>query len=470
MSTVKPRRVAVVGGGISGLAAAHRLITLEPATEVTLFEASSRVGGILQTDRIDGYMVERSADNFVTNFPWGLDLCRELGIDGELLETDAARRRAMIVRNGKLHPVPAGFQLLTPSQVWPLLTTPLLSVSGKLRILREYFVPARLDASDESLASFAVRRLGREAYERLVQPLVGGIYTADPEKLSMRAALPRFCEMEAKHGGLIRAARKASAGESAAAKQASGARYSLFVAPRDGMQRIVDAVAAALPAGCVRLNTPVSRLEQTSDGWTLTCGDAATTERFDAVVVSLPAPQASRLTASVDAALAEDLSKIPYAGASVTISGYELRQIENPLDSFGFVVPEIERRDILAGSFSSRKFPGRAPEGCVLIRTFLGGALRPELVERSDDELRAIVGRELGQLLGIRGEPHLFTVQRWRGAMPQYHLGHVDLVKHITARTAEHRGLALAGNAYHGVGMPQCVHSGRRAAEKLLGA
>lgn len=469
MSAARPKRVAVVGGGISGLAAAQRLVTLEPATEVALFEASSRVGGILQTDRIDGYLVERSADNFVTNFPWGLELCRELGIDGELLETDAARRKALVVRDGRLYPVPAGFQLLTPSQLWPLATTPLLSFGGKLRALGEFFVPRRRETGDESLASFAVRRLGREAYERLVQPLVGGIYTADPAQLSMRAALPRFVELEAKYGSLIRAARQVGAGESTIAKQASGARYSLFVAPRDGMQRIVDATAAKLPPGCLRLNTSVSWLEPTPRGWQLEIAGGPV-ESFDAVIVALPAPQAAKLVAPADDALARDLAKIPYAGASVTISGYELKQIDNPLEAFGFVVPDVERRDILAASFSSRKFPGRAPDGCVLIRTFLGGAMRPEMVDRTDDELRAIVGRELGQLLGVRGEPHLFLVQRWRGAMPQYHLGHVELVARIQSRTAEHRGLALVGNAYAGVGVPQCIHSGRGAAERLLGA
>ena len=229
----KPARVAIVGGGIAGLAAAHRLVTLEPATDVVVFEADERVGGVLQTDRIDGYLVERSADSFITNIPAGVELCRELGLADELLPTNAARRKAQIVREGRLHAVPAGFQLLTPSQIWPLVTTPLLSVGGKLRMLREAFIARRADSGDESLASFAVRRFGREAYERLIQPLVGGIYTADPHQLSMRAALPKFVELEQKHGSLMRAARHLG-GDGAAAKQGAGARYGLFVAPREG--------------------------------------------------------------------------------------------------------------------------------------------------------------------------------------------------------------------------------------------
>lgn len=464
----RPRRVAVIGGGISGLAAAHRLLTLEPTTECVLLEASDRLGGILQTDRRDGYLLERSADNFVTNYAWGLELCRELGIDGELLETNSENRRAMIVRNGRLHPVPAGFQLMTPSQLWPLVTSPLLSLRGKLRVLGEWFVRRRDDSSDESLESFATRRLGREAYERLVQPLVGGIYTADPRQLSMQAALPRFCELERRYGGLIRATRSVGRDEKAAQRASSGARYSLFVAPRDGMQRLVDALVEKLPTGVVRLNSPVSRLESDSQGWRVTVANQSS-ETFDAVIVAVGAPLAARLLQTVDPGLADKLQGIPYAGASIALSGYELRQIEHPLHSFGFVVPEIERRAILAASFSSRKFPGRAPDGCVLIRTFLGGATRPEMVNLSDDEVRAVVGRELGELIGVRGEPNLFVVQRWNGKMPQYHLGHVDRVRRIEACAAEHPGLALVGNAYEGVGVPQCIHSGRRGAERVLG-
>lgn len=472
MSAIRPKRVAVIGGGIAGLAAAHRLITLEPTTEVTLFEASNKLGGVIQSERIDGYLVERSADNFITNFPWGVDLCREIGIADELLETDSARRKALVVRNGKLYPVPAGFQLLTPSQLWPLVTSPLLSFAGKLRVLKEYFVPPREDDGDESLESFTVRRLGREAFDRLVQPLVGGIYTADPAQLSMQAALPKFVELERKHGSLIRAARHLRGKEKQAANESSGARYGLFVAPRSGMGRIAEALVEKLSSVRICLNRSIMRLENTADGYTAVIDEGCTIseEKFDAVVVAIPAPRASHLLEAVDPELAAEIGKIPYAGASVALSGYELKQIGDPLDAFGFVVPAIENRNILAASFSSRKFPGRAPEGCVLIRTFLGGALRPDLVEKPEAELRAIVSRELGELLRIQGEPHLFQLQRWRGAMPQYHLGHVQRVERIQTRAARLPGMALAGNAYHGVGLPQCVRSGRQAAERLLGA
>jgi len=488
------RRIAIIGGGITGLAAAHRLTTLAPEVEVALFEAADRVGGIVQTVRHDGYLIEQSADSFVTNVPWGLELCRELGIEGELIPTVAARRKAMVVADGKLVPVPAGFQLLTPSPAAALMKSPLLSERGKMRVLTERFIAPRKPIAgaslgsaedDESLESFAVRRLGRECYERIVQPLVGGIFTADPAKLSMRAALPRFLDLEAKYGSLIAASHGAkndeqetspvggalsSAAGAVADDKSAGARYGLFVAPRNGLQTLVDALVAKLPAGVVRLNAPIERLEfaDAKKLWNVTVKGSAKIEAFDGLIIAVRAPVAARLLEAVDQELAAGFGKIPYAGSTIALSAYRLDRVADPLECFGFVVPDVERRDILAASFSSRKFPGRAPDGCVLIRTFLGGALRPDMVDLSDDEVRAIVGRELGELIGARGEPELFQIRRWHGAMPQYHLGHTALVAKLDERAGRYDGLALAGNALRGVGVPQCIRTGREAAERLL--
>jgi oxygen-dependent protoporphyrinogen oxidase len=488
----KRRRIAIIGGGITGLAAAHRLATLSPETEVALFEASERVGGILQTVRQGGYLIEQSADSFVTNVPWGLELCRELGIDDDLIPTEPSRRKAMVVRDGKLVPVPAGFQLLTPAPAATLMKSPLLSEHGKMRVLTERFIAPRTSREgvplgsaddDESLESFAVRRLGRECYDRIVQPLVGGIFTADPAKLSMRAALPRFLDLEAKYGSLIAASRQAKQddGETSPAggalssssttsvdTQSAGARYGLFVAPREGMQSIVDAIAAKLPEGGIRLSSPIERLEHSQGAWRVTVRGDAKPESFDGVIFAVRAPVAAKLLAGFDDELAQGLAKISYAGSTIALSAYRLDKVADPLDCFGFVVPDVERRDILAASFSSRKYPGRAPDGHVLIRTFLGGALRPDMLALADDDVRAIVGRELGALIGAQGEPELFEIRRWYGAMPQYHLGHAALVANLETRAARYDGLALAGNALRGVGVPQCIRTGREAAERLL--
>lgn len=462
------RRIAVLGAGITGLAAAHRLHELLPEAEVTVFDAAPRPGGVLRTDRRDGWLLERSADNFITNVPWGVELCRRLGLEGELIETDPRLRRALVVHRGQVVPVPDGFSLMTPARLWPILTTPILSWRGKLRLAGEYFVPRRRDERDESLESFAVRRLGREAFERLVQPLVAGIYTADAARLSVAAALPRFVEMEQIHGGLIRAARRRSTTGRATDDQAAGARYSLFVAPRDGMQRLVDALVERLPATALRMGTEVKRVARTPQGaWQLALGGGGEPPTVDGVIVALPAPAAARALADADRPLAELLGEIPYAGSAVALAGYRTDQFAWLPQGFGFVVPEIERRRLLAASFASHKFPGRAPAGHVLVRLFFGGAMHPEMDELDEAELQRIAAEELGALCGLKGEPQFFEVQRWRGAMPQYHLGHLERLRRIEARVGELPGLRLAGNAYHGVGVPQCIDSGQRAAEEL---
>ena len=393
-----PRKIAVIGGGISGLAAAHRLSELDDTLDVTLFEGSGRLGGVLQTEQRDGFLIERSGDMFTTREPWALDLCRRIGLEDELIETDAQMRKAFIVRRGKLVSVPSGFSLMSPTRIWPMVTTPLLSVQGKMRLAWEYFAPAKKGDNDESLADFARRRMGCEAYERIIQPLIGGIYTADPEKLSMAATMSQFVELERRHGSVIRGtlARQQS---NKTEQNASGARYGMFLAPRNGMSRLVEAVAARLPQGCVRLNSSITELKRIEhDHWELRTDRHA--EHFDGVVVATPSGVAGKLLDSVAPALANDLRSIPHASATVVVLGYRRDQIDHPLNGFGFVVPIVEQRRILAGSFASVKFGGRAPEDSVLIRVFVGGANQPELVELADDDVLELVQQELADLIG----------------------------------------------------------------------
>ncbi len=472
-------RIAIVGGGIAGLAAAHRLLELAPAVSVTLFESSGRLGGALHTIERDGFLIEQGADSFITNVPWAVDLCRRLEIADQLTPTRDTDRRALVVRRGKLYAVPDGFLLMAPSRVWPIATTPILSLAGKLRLAWEYFVPPRTSDGDESLADFVRRRLGREVFDRLVQPLVAGIYTADPEKLSLAATLPRFIEMERNHGGLIRATRQARLASSnaniedadtvdgqPATRVESGARYSLFVALRRGMSSLIAAIVARLPNDCVRLNTPVSRIDRTPNGFRVVVGPESNSMEFDRVIVTTPAPVVAQLVRDMDASLANELAAIAYAGAAVVCTAYDRGQIAHRLDGFGFVVPAIERRKILSASFSSVKFSGRAPAGKTLIRTFVGGACQSEIAELPDSELEKLVAQELGELIGASGPPLFATIARWNKSMPQYHLGHLDRVARIEAKTAAIQGLCLAGNAYRGVGIPHAIHSGEQAAEK----
>ncbi len=463
----------VIGGGITGLAAAHRLTELVPHAKIVLLESAPRLGGVLRTQRRNGYLLEHSADNFITNVPWGVDLCRRVGLADKLLQTCEQHRRALVARNGKLFPVPSGFELMAPTRLWPMLGSPILSVAGRLRVACEPFIPRRRDQADESLAAFVRRRLGREAFERLVQPLVGGIYTADPETLSLRATLPRFVEMEVRHGSLMRAAwaarhaRRGSAGNA----QVHGVRYGLFVAPKEGMGSLVDAVAARLPEGTVKLNATALRLTgSAAGGWTVVVrlGEQVEELSADGVILATPAPASAGLLAEVDPELGRELAGIEYAGCAVVLLGYRLAQFARPPDGFGFVVPEIEGRQILAASYSSQKYAGRAPDGKVLLRAFVGGAGRREVVHWSDDRLREVVTRELSELPGVKGEPELFEVSRWGGHMPQYKVGHLERVARIEARASTLPRLALAGSAYRGVGVPHCIHSGEQAAERLV--
>lgn len=463
----------MIGGGISGLSAAHRLQELLPEASISLFEGSNRLGGVLHTVARDGYLIERSADMFNTREPWALDLAKRVGLAGELINTDPRFRRAFVVHRGKLVPVPEGFTLMSPAKVWPVLQTPLLSTLGKLRLASEYFIARKRDDQDESLTSFALRRFGREAFERLIQPLIGGIYTADPDRLSMQATLKQFVDHEKKYGSLIRAMRSTQPKTTGKSPETagSGARYGQFLAPRFGMSQFVNAIASQLPPESIHLNARIERLERTppdsSANWCLFVQGSPAPLTFDDVVVASPAHSCPPVIERIAPQLASLIKLIPHAGCSVAVMGYRREQFTHPLDGFGFVAPRIENRRIIAGSLASVKFAGRAPDGKVLLRVFVGGALQPELNELDDAAIEQLVRTEIGELLGVTGEPEFCLINRWQGVMPQYHVGHLDLVAKIDAAANAIPHFALAGNAYHGVGIPFCVRSGEEAAVRI---
>lgn len=462
------RRIAIIGGGLTGLVAAYRL-SRDPALAVTLLEGKDRLGGAIWTQSRDGFLLEGGADSFITNKPWAVELCRELGL--ELIGTVPHPRKSFVLSRGKLAPVPSGFALMAPNRLGPLLASPILSWKGKFRVLLDLVLPRRTEPGDESLASFVRRRLGREALDRLVQPLVGGIYTADPNELSLAATLPQFLEMEREHGSLIRAGlRRRKKGD----EEASGARYGLFATPTGGMGTLIAALAQALPAGTIRAGTPVRRVAAGSGAapWRLELLDGPPLEA-DAVLVATEPHAAARLADGFDTDLATQLRGIPHASSTIVSFGYKRDQIAHPLDGFGLVVPAIEERRILAISFTSVKFPTRAPSDSVLMRVFVGGATQPDLFELDDEATVRLAREEIEPLLGIKGEPILVEISRHPRAMPQYTLGHRDRVTAIRERESRHSGFFLAGNAYDGVGVPDCVRAGNLAAErtrKLLAA
>ena len=458
-------RLVVVGGGIAGLTAAHRAVEIsrerETALELTVLEARDRLGGTIETEHAGGFLVETGPDSFLSEKPWALALCRRIGLESRLVGTDDRFRRVFVWFGKRLHPVPDGFQLLAPTRLTPFITSSLFSWPGKLRMALDVILP-RGGGGDESLGAFVRRRLGREALERIAQPLVAGIYTADPDELSLLATMPRFVELERRERSLIVGLWKAS--RKAPAASTSGARWSLFVSLAGGMGELIAALASRLPSDAVRLKHRVGGIERRGVQWRVTTEEAGAIDA-DAVIVATETHAASRLLRYVDPPLATMLETIPYASSATVSLGYRRADVAHPLDGFGFVVPRAEHRDLLACTFSSVKYPGRAPERHVLIRCFVGGALNAAALERSDDEIVERVRRELGEALGITAAPMLTRVARHPASMPQYAVGHLTTVETIERRLAAIPGLLLAGGGYRGVGIADCVRSGEAAAD-----
>ena len=464
------KTIVVIGAGISGLACAWKLQDLLPDTKLLVLEKSDRAGGILQTHRESEYLVELAADMFTTEPDDALQLCRQLGHDADLLTTTPVEQRAFVATERSIEPVPHGFSLMLPADSDAVRATNILDAEGIKRLLSEIDIPPSSKQDDEDFQSFVVRRFGQQAFERLVQPLVSGIYTADPRRLSMNATMQRFVAMERDHGSLIAATRAAST--CSADRAASGARYDLFRAPRDGMGSLVKWLVNSVDGVDLRFNWPVAQVEpQPNQRWKL-CSSQSNCEPIyaDAVVVASPIASAAQVLSSVSGALSNNLKAIESASCAVVSLGFDQRQLRRSFDGYGIVVPAILKRKLIAASFASNKFQGRAPSGKVLIRCFIGGAMQGELVDLSDRQLVQLALSELDQLIGIDGVPELDFVVRWRNAMPQYHVGHLDRVDAIETELHSFPTLAVAGNAYRGVGIPVCIRSGIEAAAKIAEA
>ena len=473
MAQSRVKRIAVVGGGIAGLAAAHRVTEIarekNSALEIFLFEARERVGGAIATERVDGFVVEAGPDSFISAKPWALALCERLGLREHLISTNPSRQTVLVVRNGRAVPLPEGFLLIAPTRFFPFMTTPLFSLGGKLRMAAEYFMPRGGANEDESLASFVTRRFGREALDRVVQPLIGGIYAADPEKLSLAATMPRFLEMEQARGSVIKGMLREKR-QSPAQRAESGARWSLFLSLAGGMQELVDAIAARLPEGCVRTHTRVTDVswDAASQTWTIVADGGAVD--VGGVIMAAPAYAAGGLIRRVAPEIARELDGIPYTSTATVSLAYRQADIPRELGGFGMIVPAIEKRKILACTFSSVKYAGRAPAGSVLLRAFTGGALQPEFFDQDDASMEKNARSELSELLGIAAEPVFTRVHRHPRAMPQYPVGHLASMRRIEQELEKLPSLRLAGNAYYGVGIADCVHSGEKAAEAVAKA
>ncbi len=463
------RGVVVVGGGVAGLATAYDLAKAG-GVDVTLLEAAPRLGGKVLSDRVGDFVFEGGPDSFITQKPAALELVRELGLEGRLLPTNDDEKDVFVYTRGALRRYPDGLMLMAPAKVLPFLASDLVPWASKLRMGLEPLVPRGPAGADESLGAFTRRRFGDEALDVIVGPVMAGIYAGDPDRLSLAATFPQFLEMERSVGSVLLALRAAHAKRLAAqAAKTPGPRVTMFMAMAGGLSGLVDAMASRLPSGALRLGTPASALARSRAGrWKVEA--AGGTLEADTVVLALPAGPAAGLARGVDEGVAGELSAIPFVSTATVTLAYPAGAWGGRLRGFGFVVDRREARAVVAGTYSSSKFPGRSPQGTELLRLFLGGAGREEAAGWGDERVLGEVRRDLRSILGADPEPLAARVYRWPASNPQYNVGHQALVARLEARLKEFPGLLLAGSSYKGVGIPDCVRSGREAARRVLAA
>ena len=460
-------RVAIIGAGISGLSTANAIERLAAAAgidaAVTVFEREARTGGKIWSIKEDGYLCEWGPNGFLDSKPMTLDLCEQLGISDRLERSNDNARKRFIYSGGILNRLPENGPMFLKSK--------LISWPGKIRLAQEFIKPKRTDGVDETLADFARRRLGAEALDKLIGPMVSGIFAGNPETMSLKSCFPRIHELEQEFGGLLKAMIKLAkqkkaeikAGKQVASAAGPGGVLTSFVG---GIQELTNAAATDLK-GNLQTGNAVTGLKPVSGGWELELTDGS---KFDAdiVVSAAPAHILKELVKPFDDALAELLAGIPYAPMNVICFGYEREKIQRDLDGFGYLISKQEGCAILGTLWDSSIFPQRAPEGHVLLRSMMGGATNPDAIDLSDAEVKTRTMVELEKIMGISAEPDFVRIFRHQRAIPQYVVGHADRLATIDDMLEHHPGLVLTGNAFSGVGLNDCVNAANQAGEKVV--
>lgn len=475
------RRVAVIGGGITGLTAAYMLARAREAGKAVselLIEGSDRLGGVIRTDHLEGFVLEGGPDSFISEKPEAAALCRELGLGDSLIGSNDEERHTYILHDGQLVSLPEGLMLLAPTRVWSVLSSPLLPLSAKLMVGTEWFVtPTKRPKTDESIATFVRRHFGKAMVDNIVEPLLAGVYGGDVGSLSVESVLPRFREMEERYGSLIRGASAAKKQWKKAIKKKArrGAGdhdiASLFVTLKDGLGELIKALEAQLDPSRVHLGQRVVAIEKIERSWKspyrIRCeGDQ--TYDVDAIVLALPVHECAKFIDPLNADLAKALDDIPYSSAITVNLAYDEEVLPLLPPGFGFLVPSKEGRRLLACTFVHKKFPHRAPEGKALLRCFLGGSRDPEVLELTNNEIFLKVRQELREILGVDTPPLFSKISRWPSAMAQYNVGHARRITRIMNLIEKYPRLYLAGNAYSGIGLSDCIRTGREAAKSAM--
>ncbi|MBI5245044.1 MAG: protoporphyrinogen oxidase [Elusimicrobia bacterium] len=456
-------RVLVVGGGVAGLSCVHDLLKGSAGHEATLLEASGRLGGKLLGGSIDGVAADAGPDSFLSTRPWALELIRELGLFGEVLCTERQKRDVFVLSRGKLRKYPEGLMMLIPSRVWPFLTSDLLPLTAKLRIGLEFFIPRLREERDESLAEFGLRRFGEAALRTVIEPVFAGIYAGDVESLSLASAFPLFRELEREYGSVLRGVyarrRRGEGGD-------PGQGLTMFVTLKGGVARLADALAErARP--CVRLKTRVASIRREKGIFRVSL-EGGETIRADAVVLAAPTDAAAAILREDAPELACMLEGFQFSSTAVVNLLYDSASMARPLEGFGFLVERGEGVSLTAATFTSNKFPGRVPEGKTLIRCYFGGAGREGPLALDDDGLLRAARSDLRRILGLEAAPLGSLVHRWPKANALYNVGHGARVAALDAKLSAVPGLLLAGGCYRGIGIPECIRSGREAARRIL--
>jgi len=466
------KKVIIIGGGITGLSTAYFLQEAlktntrpdrEKQVEILLMEAKPRLGGKLVSEQLEGFVIEGGPDSFITQKKWGMTLIQQLGLTNRLVQTHPVNKSIFILSRGKLVPMPEGFNLMVPGKLFPFLFSPLVSMPGKARMGMDFFIPKKASERDESIASFVRRRLGEEAVQQFAEPILAGIFAGDAEKLSMQATFPQFSLLEKKYGSLIKGMWKR---RSQMAQQGNTAtKWSLFVTLEEGLSSLITALRDKLDQVEIKTGSPITAVTPTDHGYEVVSGSERQTA--DALVITTPTYTAADWVSGWHPLLSKLLHEIPYVSTATVSLGFRRKDVKHPLKGFGFVIPRREGSAMMASTWSSTKFPGRAPKDHVLIRVFLGGAYQEDLVNQEESSLITLVRKELKGILGIDADPVVARAFRWIKANPQYHIGHVDLISEIEKQTQKHRGLFLTGAAYRGVGIPDCIQQGKETAEKV---